>query len=156
MGRSETNATGLRETRVQPIADARDPEAPMREGQSAEKFWRSASGLPDPDSHMAPPSIMQIKISQMLDQQAVELETKTEGVDRSEQKSKDETIDPAYDRIMSDKSDDEAVTKLPSEVAGTETEQNAEPANAKITPFARYAEAANLSRSPAQEAVTEE
>ncbi|WP_420326240.1 hypothetical protein [Mameliella sp.] len=59
-----------RETRVKPIADARDPEAGLREGLAPDKFWRAANGEPDPDANTAPPSIMQITISRMLAEQA--------------------------------------------------------------------------------------
>jgi hypothetical protein len=58
------------ETRVKPIADARDPEAGLREGQAPAKFWRAVNGEPDPDANTAPPSIMQIAISRMLEEQA--------------------------------------------------------------------------------------
>lgn len=40
------------------------------QGQSPAAFWRASAGTPNPDTHIAPPSIMQIKISQMLDTQA--------------------------------------------------------------------------------------
>ena len=58
--------------RVQPTAQSRNPDATMSDGQPPAKFWRAASGEPDPATHLAPPSIMQIKISQMLDEQANE------------------------------------------------------------------------------------
>ncbi|MGP6088283.1 hypothetical protein [Antarctobacter jejuensis] len=59
----------LEQTRVKPISDARDPEARMKEGQSPTQFWSAVNGEPDPDNHTAPPSIMQITISRMLDEQ---------------------------------------------------------------------------------------
>ncbi len=59
----------MEQTRVQPVSDARDPEARMKEGQSPTQFWAAVNGKPDPDNHTAPPSIMQITISRMLDEQ---------------------------------------------------------------------------------------
>lgn len=59
----------MEHTRVKPVADARDPEARMQEGQAPTKFWGAVIGEPDPASHTAPPSIMQITISRMLDEQ---------------------------------------------------------------------------------------
>ena len=55
-------------SRVQPIALARDPEAALTRGQTPANFWRATSGEPDPEQ-IAPPSIMQIRISRLLDQQ---------------------------------------------------------------------------------------
>ncbi|WP_092425472.1 hypothetical protein [Alloyangia pacifica] len=40
------------------------------EGQPPAGFWRSLTGLPDPANHVAPPSIMQIRISALLEEQA--------------------------------------------------------------------------------------
>ncbi|MBE9639405.1 hypothetical protein [Salipiger mangrovisoli] len=40
------------------------------EGQPPASFWRSLTGLPDPANHVAPPSIMQIRISALLEEQA--------------------------------------------------------------------------------------
>ncbi|WP_353472778.1 hypothetical protein PVT71_01745 [Salipiger sp. H15] len=40
------------------------------EGQSASGLWRSLTGVPDPANHVAPPSIMQIRISALLEEQA--------------------------------------------------------------------------------------
>ncbi|WP_141194889.1 hypothetical protein [Maliponia aquimaris] len=56
--------------RVKPIADARNPEARLKDGQAPTQFWRAVNGEPDPSTHAAPPSIMQITISRMLDAQA--------------------------------------------------------------------------------------
>jgi hypothetical protein len=66
-----------RQTTVQPAIGAR--EAPPLEGPPAQ-FWRRLNG-PDPASHIAPPSIMQIKISQMLDAQADGAEEPSEEAD---------------------------------------------------------------------------
>lgn len=35
--------------------------------QPPDGFWRRMNGDPDPENHLAPPSIMQIKIEQMLE-----------------------------------------------------------------------------------------
>lgn len=57
------------QAKVKPIADARNPEAELKEGLVPTKFWRAAIGKPDPSANAAPPSIMQITISRMLDAQ---------------------------------------------------------------------------------------
>lgn len=47
-------------------------------GQTPASFWRMIAGKPDPASHVAPPSIMQLEISRLLDDQAqahIEMET---------------------------------------------------------------------------------
>jgi len=62
----------MEQTRIKPIADTRDPEARLREGQAPSKFWSAVQGEPDPSSHTAPPSIMQITISRMLDEQNIQ------------------------------------------------------------------------------------
>ncbi len=50
-------------TRVSPLRAAPDTSL---QAQTPETFWRRMSGLPDPETHVAPPSIMQIRIEQML------------------------------------------------------------------------------------------
>lgn len=62
-------------TRVKPIADARDPQARLKDGQAPTQFWRAVNGEPDLSTHTAPPSIMQITISRMLDEQAPKPDT---------------------------------------------------------------------------------
>lgn len=57
--------------KVQAIEEARNPELSLNAGTAAPTdFWRKANGDPDPNAHNAPPSIMQIKITQMLEEQA--------------------------------------------------------------------------------------
>ncbi|MEQ5871061.1 hypothetical protein J4E08_14315 [Sagittula sp. NFXS13] len=58
-------------TKVQPILDARRPETQLGNATSPSGFWRAAQNKPDPTTHNPPPSIMQIKISQMLQDQIV-------------------------------------------------------------------------------------
>lgn len=58
------------QTKVKPIADARNPDARLNDGVAPTKFWSAANGKPDPDANTAPPSIMQITISRMLDEQS--------------------------------------------------------------------------------------
>lgn len=43
------------------------------QGHPPAAYWRVLDGRPDPATHVAPPSIMQLKITQMLDAQASEL-----------------------------------------------------------------------------------
>lgn len=64
--------------RVKPIADARNPEARLKDGQAPTQFWRAVNGEPDPSTHTAPPSIMQITITRLLDAQAPRPEAPTE------------------------------------------------------------------------------
>ncbi|MBY6003649.1 hypothetical protein KUV62_07005 [Salipiger bermudensis] len=59
------------ETRVQPVAQqAQTGTDPDPGGQPPSNFWRGLTGLPDPKKHVAPPSIMQIKIAALLEEQA--------------------------------------------------------------------------------------
>ncbi|KUF09297.1 hypothetical protein AVJ23_18780 [Pseudoponticoccus marisrubri] len=53
-----------------PIAHARDPETAESASRRPSRFWPAANGEPDPETHVAPPSIMQIKITQLLTEQA--------------------------------------------------------------------------------------
>ena len=52
-----------------PIAFSRDPKAALAKGQPPIQFWRTVRGEPDPATHVAPPSILQIRITQLLDEQ---------------------------------------------------------------------------------------
>lgn len=58
-------------TKVQPILDARRPETQLGTDTPPSAFWKLAQGRPDPATHNPPPSIMQIKISQMLQDQVM-------------------------------------------------------------------------------------
>ncbi|MBO9467748.1 hypothetical protein J7443_21130 [Tropicibacter sp. R15_0] len=64
-------------TKVQPLDQARNPDAALTRGQTPGNFWKAVNGEPIPEEHIAPPSIMQLKISQILDEQAQELEATT-------------------------------------------------------------------------------
>ncbi len=55
---------------VPPITQARDPDAQLNHGQPPTRFWRLVGGGPDPATHIAPPSIVQIRITQLLNDQA--------------------------------------------------------------------------------------
>ncbi|GGB24800.1 hypothetical protein [Allosediminivita pacifica] len=54
---------------VPPITQARDPDAQLNHGQPPTRFWRLVGGGPDPATHIAPPSIVQIRITQLLNDQ---------------------------------------------------------------------------------------
>ena len=56
--------------RIKPILDARNPEARLKEGLAPSKFWRAATGQPDPATGDVPPSILQIRITRLLEDQA--------------------------------------------------------------------------------------
>lgn len=60
-------------TKVQPLDQSRSPDAALARQQAPEDFWKAANGDPFPDDHIAPPTIMQLKISQMLDEQAQDM-----------------------------------------------------------------------------------
>lgn len=68
---AKADSTG--KTKVLPVVGSRDPESQRSAGPPAQ-FWRTLNGGPDPATHIAPPSIMQIKITQMLDEQAVAMD----------------------------------------------------------------------------------
>jgi len=57
-------------TEIKPIVKRGDTTAALAEGQGPENFWRAVNGTPNPDGHTAPPSIVQIKISRILEEQA--------------------------------------------------------------------------------------
>lgn len=62
------------ETKVQPIAQqSRTGTDPDPGGEPPSNFWRGLTGLPDPSKHVAPPSIMQIRIAALLQEQAEQL-----------------------------------------------------------------------------------
>ena len=62
------------ETKVQPIAQqAQTGTDPDPGGEPPSSFWRGLTGLPDPAKHVAPPSIMQIRIAALLQEQAEQL-----------------------------------------------------------------------------------
>jgi len=56
--------------KVQPILDARNPETQLGQKSPPETFWYKANGEPHPQTHEGPPSIMQIKITRLLNEQA--------------------------------------------------------------------------------------
>lgn len=64
-------------TKVQPLDQSRHPDAALARHHAPEHFWKAANGDPLPDEHIAPPTIMQLKISQMLNEQAQDLQTAT-------------------------------------------------------------------------------
>ena len=55
--------------RVSAVPDGQLPST-FDKGQTPASFWRVIAGKPDPASHVAPPSIMQLEISRLLDDQA--------------------------------------------------------------------------------------
>ncbi|MCR8550141.1 hypothetical protein M4578_20145 [Salipiger sp. P9] len=62
------------ETKVQPVSEQAKTGADAGpSGQTPARFWRGLSGQPDPARHVAPPSIVQIKISAILEKQAEKL-----------------------------------------------------------------------------------
>ncbi|SDJ00545.1 hypothetical protein [Salipiger marinus] len=89
-----------RETVVQPASKPL-PADPEPGGLPPSSFWRTLSGLPDPRNHSAPPSIMQLRITAILDEQVEHLreaepETATDPASSS-QEDRDEP--PRTDRV---------------------------------------------------------
>ncbi|WP_323770373.1 hypothetical protein [Antarctobacter sp.] len=72
------------QTKIKPIADARNPEARLNDGLAPTKFWRAANGEPDPSTNAPPPSIMQITISRMLDAQSADFGSREPPAETSE------------------------------------------------------------------------
>ncbi|MFZ7093264.1 hypothetical protein [Primorskyibacter sp. 2E233] len=66
-GAEKPNST---QQRVQPLAQSRDAEGALTRGRPTTVLWQPSGSEPDADTHVAPPSIMQIKILQMLSEQA--------------------------------------------------------------------------------------
>ncbi|MCA0998453.1 hypothetical protein [Alloyangia pacifica] len=63
------------ETKVQPVKEQSTTDTDQggeygADGQPPASFWRSLTGMPDPSSHVAPPSIMQLRITALLEEQA--------------------------------------------------------------------------------------
>jgi hypothetical protein len=59
-------ANDVHEKRVKPLTESHDSDAQLRQGQAPARFWPAVNGDPDPATHIAPPSIMQITISRLL------------------------------------------------------------------------------------------
>jgi hypothetical protein len=85
---------------VQPIAQqARTGTDPDPGGEPPSNFWRGLTGLPDPSKHVAPPSIMQIRIAALLQEQAeqlVGLAPDAPGPDSTSTSASDDGGAPAY------------------------------------------------------------
>ncbi|MGY9050013.1 hypothetical protein P775_18825 [Puniceibacterium antarcticum] len=70
-------------TRVPTVSKQSSSDSGMMQEKSPSQFWRVVGGQPDPATHVAPPSIMQLKISALLEQQAPLLQ------DTAEEREKD-------------------------------------------------------------------
>lgn len=75
LGLPEAQPRAAEKTRVVPITKRSDSNALSSEGRPPEQFWRATDGDSTPTDHVAPPSIMQIRISRMLEEQASTLQT---------------------------------------------------------------------------------
>lgn len=151
--------------KVHPISASRNPEAALTWARTPPtQFWRTAIGAPDPAAQTAPPSIMQIKISQMLDAQASALQ------DQEDQEAKAEDARPVDDTHGADmigpdtdaakdpqaEAGNHGAKAVPSGIEATKTtpapvlRDTPEPAVSGRTEVAvpGYAEAATLSRNP--------
>lgn len=111
---------------VQPILDARRPETQLGRN-SPRTFYFAVQNEPDPVAHNPPPSIMQIKISQMLQDQVVgEQLDKDDVVSRKPANADDASkAEPAHNTPESAQAETAGVTE-PSE-ASTRAEAPREP-----------------------------
>lgn len=136
------DASGSRE--VLPVVGARDAATQRQEGPPAQ-FWRTLNGGPDPATHIAPPSIMQIKISQLLDAQAGSIDDEA----KSENASKPEAAnaDQAPNR-PTDSTDPEAG---PGEEGST---AETDPSGRRSAALTAYGDAASVVSDTAQPAET--
>ena len=109
------------ETRVQPVAkQAKAQNDPGNEGHPPAQFWRAVSGQPDP-SQPAPPSIMQLKILAMLDEQAARQREPDppEAVETLPKAAEDPAPAEEEDRAASDEPEDEAALPRPQPGKGS-------------------------------------
>ncbi len=139
--------------KVQPILDARRPETQLGNHTPPQAFWHKAQGEPHPQTHDGPPSIMQIKISQMLNEQASML-AKADAPEAEQ--ARVETTEPVFLPFESRKPRDEKaraedVVKAPEPRATPEPkppQDHQSPTGAKAEPAAlrlpAYEEAANF------------
>ncbi|NDW57671.1 hypothetical protein G0P98_14290 [Yangia sp. PrR004] len=67
------------------------------DGQPPASFWRSLTGMPDPSSHVAPPSIMQLRITALLEEQAEALLKELRGKALAEGIANREPAEPGRD-----------------------------------------------------------
>ncbi|WGW03797.1 hypothetical protein [Tropicibacter oceani] len=114
----------------------------MSDGQPPAQFWRAANGEPDPNKHLAPPSIMQIKISQMLDEQASE-----QAEDSPEAEEPADAAAPDQARAPSDPAPDD-LPAIGSAASEKDPEPQSSPEGDALKPAREgYEQAANFSRS---------
>ena len=128
------------------VIDSRNPEALKAQGQSPAQFWRSSNGGIDPDQHVAPPSIMQIKISQMLDAQDVQ-EDAQELQDVQSVSEKKSTPSSDETKQVDFRTDEE---ELPEQMP----EERPIRANAREDSQVGYAQAARIISEPVTEVQT--
>ncbi|GGG87196.1 hypothetical protein GCM10011415_42140 [Salipiger pallidus] len=80
-------------TKVQPVSElaksGADPQSDPG-GQPPNSFWRTLSGMPDPSKHVAPPSMMQIRIARILEEQAKKLTNEADLATSPDSDKKDE------------------------------------------------------------------
>jgi hypothetical protein len=94
-GLPEARAGKSRDLRVQPMNDPRNPQAQLNAGRTPPtQFWRAANGEPIPNPQATPPSIMQIKITMMLEEQAQALREEKQ----AERPAPPPRLELAYDR----------------------------------------------------------
>lgn len=112
-------------TEIQPILDARRPETKLGSADSPLAFWNAVRGEPDPETHTPPPSIMQIKISQILQDQALgQTDEATEDVATHENTGQSDAIDKNEDAARTRLSED--TEDAPEPTKGTQKEYKAD------------------------------
>lgn len=121
-------------TKVQPLDQSHDTDAALARHQAPENFWKAVNGEPVPEDHVAPPTIMQLKISQMLDEQAQEMETSP-----LSSNTKEESPIPVVST--------EVTQTQPNEIDEQVQSPDQSPLPAPKPPLRAYDEAASMSRS---------
>lgn len=94
----------------------------FEQGQKPADFWRAATGQPNPQTHIAPPSLMQLRITQMLDNQVKAQQETAEVTDPASPESTAQSDGPEADEpeapIMSSAELDKAAERQINAVKG--------------------------------------
>ena len=79
--------------RVPVVSEQSSSDTGFMQEKSPTRYWRAAGETPEPENHCPPPSILQLKISAMLDEQA-EAQTRAHpGTEQGDQ-APDASMDP--------------------------------------------------------------
>ena len=94
----------------------------FEQGKKPADFWRAATGQPNPQTHIAPPSLMQLRITQMLDDQVKAQQETAEVTDPASPENTAQSDGPEADEpeapIMSSAELDKAAERQINAVKG--------------------------------------